>query len=157
MTSNQLVPRLRDAWARWERYGRDGLMYEDFKAWSESADEIARLTRERDEAVASVTSRVCMSTDEWHGHLAEIERLRANVAQAVRVLAAVEFDGQAYAAIQEATRLLGGAGDETPASPLSIPPGVKPVNIQATGGTCPFCGESYLTSSRPHGPNVCNK
>lgn len=42
---------------------------------------------------------------------AELARLRANQAEAVRILSAIEFDGQAYAAIQRACKLLAGAAE----------------------------------------------
>jgi hypothetical protein len=111
------------------------------------ADEIERLTCERDEykkALSTAQSgglRLC----------AEYERLRAALRKIRENYTALdEYD--VCNIVNDAI-----APDETTASPLSIPPGVEPVNIQATGGACPFCGESYFTSSRPHGPNVCNK
>lgn len=77
-------------------------------------EDVERLTaeldkmRQLDESHWLCRRELAQNRDMWQQRH---DRLRANQAEAVRILSAIEFDGQAYAAIQRACKLLAGAAE----------------------------------------------
>lgn len=85
----------------------DGQLWVEAKIAGDLADEIERLT-----ALLQIEANAADTADRNRASaIAENDRLRAAQTEAVRILSAIEFDGQAYEAIQRACELLAGAAE----------------------------------------------